>query len=102
MAVNWNTISTYEEVSGKSIGEWEALAAESAQGGKSIPAREVLYWAYASMKEGARIESKEFALTIDQVGAMLTPGNSSQFVVTFTRLYTGGQAEVNENQSKKK
>lgn len=101
IAVNWNTISTYEEVSGKSIGEWEDLAASSAQGGDPIPAKEILHWAYASMKEGARIEKKEFNLSLEDVGSRLTPSNSAVFITAFTKLYTGGYSDESQHAKKK-
>lgn len=82
--VNWEAIEIFEDVSGKTIGEFDAMC----QKGR-LPARYLLIWAFAALCAGASIDKKEPPYGRDDLKKVFTSQHGMAFTRIFLRHYVG-------------
>lgn len=100
--VNVNSMEDYETISGETVGDFEQMAAKVAAAGKSLKISVLKNWAWATIKEGERLDGRTFKLSPAEVGALLGASALREFVATFIYQYTGTVTGVAHTTIKKK
>ena len=87
--VNWNAFEEFARLKGATITDALSL---SLQEGDNIKVMMT-----AALREGERLEGREFDLTPVQVGEILTPVAVTQFLEVYREQYLGGEGEHKES-----
>ena len=86
--VNWNAFEEFARLKGVSI--TNALSLDLQEGDN------IKVMMTAALKEGERLEGREFTLTPVQVGEILTPVAVSQFLNVYREQYIGEEGDRKE------
>ena len=93
--VNMNTVENWEKLSGKTMGQFEVEAAESAQNG-GVATRAMLLWLFCAIIEGEELEGRTFELDFLEFKRMLRPLILTNFARIFLNQYLGKNTDQKE------
>lgn len=84
--INWATVEEFENLSGKTLGQFEAEITENPN---NITARDIRTWMYCAIREGQDMEGKPFERTQKEFTRMLSPNDAKAFVPIFIKQFSG-------------